>query len=273
MKSGHSARRWLVVGAAVALCALLAAGLVWAAAGEVAIVRSPGPAPVDALLAVSATIGAVASLSWIAACMVLTAMASLPRFAGTAIDRLAGRVTPAVVRRTTAGLLGVAISCAPLASATTALAATHASPSATAFAARRGATGLSIDRPAPDTLPSLDRPSAAAVSPVRSAEQAGSVLASWTPDRPAAPPKPQVAARSLHLVAPAPHRAHAIADDVVVRRGDSLWTIAARHLGPDASAAEVAAEWPRWYAANRDAIGADPHLLHAGQRLHSPAAS
>ena len=46
-----------------------------------------------------------------------------------------------------------------------------------------------------------------------------------------------------------------------MRRGDSLWDIAARHLGPDASAADVAVEWPRWHHANRDVIGADPDLL------------
>ena len=62
-----------------------------------------------------------------------------------------------------------------------------------------------------------------------------------------------------------------VADEVVVRRGDSLWDIAARHLGPDASAAEVAVEWPRWHHANRDVIGADPDLLIPGQRLVPPA--
>ena len=45
---------------------------------------------------------------------------------------------------------------------------------------------------------------------------------------------------------------------VTVRRGDTLWDLAARGLGPDAGDAEVAAEWPRWYAANRDVVGVDP---------------
>ena len=53
-------------------------------------------------------------------------------------------------------------------------------------------------------------------------------------------------------------------------RGDSLWAIAARHLGPGATDAEVAREWPRWYAANRDTIGADPDLLLPGQVLRVP---
>jgi nucleoid-associated protein YgaU len=58
---------------------------------------------------------------------------------------------------------------------------------------------------------------------------------------------------------------------VVVRRGDSLWDLAARQLGPDASAADVAAEWPRWYAANRAVIGPDPGRILPGQRLVAPA--
>jgi hypothetical protein len=34
----------------------------------------------------------------------------------------------------------------------------------------------------------------------------------------------------------------------------------------------VARTWPRWYAANRDAIGPDPDLLRPGTVLHPPAA-
>ena len=60
---------------------------------------------------------------------------------------------------------------------------------------------------------------------------------------------------------------------VVVRRGDTLWDLVQRHLGPDASDAEVAAEWPRWHAANRSVIGHDPDLLLPGQVLQAPAAA
>ncbi|WP_404384110.1 LysM peptidoglycan-binding domain-containing protein [Knoellia locipacati] len=58
--------------------------------------------------------------------------------------------------------------------------------------------------------------------------------------------------------------------EVVVHRGDSLWSIAARHLGPDAVDAEIAHAWPQWYAANRDRIGDDPDLLLPGQVLRVP---
>jgi hypothetical protein len=56
----------------------------------------------------------------------------------------------------------------------------------------------------------------------------------------------------------------------VVAPGESLWTIAAHHLGPDATPARVAAQWPRWYSANRALIGADPDLLRVGVTLEAP---
>jgi nucleoid-associated protein YgaU len=73
----------------------------------------------------------------------------------------------------------------------------------------------------------------------------------WTPDRPAA--------SSAGRLTP-----------VVVVRGDTLWDIAARHLGRGASLAQVAAEWPRWHAINRATIGPNPDLIFPGQRLTPP---
>ena len=58
---------------------------------------------------------------------------------------------------------------------------------------------------------------------------------------------------------------------VTVGPGDTLWGIAARHLAPDASAAEVTRAWHAWYAANRVEIGPDPSVIRPGERLHPPA--
>jgi nucleoid-associated protein YgaU len=54
---------------------------------------------------------------------------------------------------------------------------------------------------------------------------------------------------------------------IVVARGDTLWSIAARRLGPGASDAEIDAYWRRLYDLNRAEIGADPDLIHPAQRL------
>jgi hypothetical protein len=59
----------------------------------------------------------------------------------------------------------------------------------------------------------------------------------------------------------------------VVKPGDSLWSIAAAELGPDATDDTIAGRWPQWYAANRQLIGPDPNLILPGQVLNPPAPS
>jgi nucleoid-associated protein YgaU len=61
------------------------------------------------------------------------------------------------------------------------------------------------------------------------------------------------------------------ADVVLVAPGDTLWSIAAAHLPPDASDADVAAAVQQWYSANREVVGADPDLIRPGQHLEAPA--
>ncbi|MFZ2013701.1 MAG: LysM domain-containing protein, partial [Nocardioides sp.] len=78
------------------------------------------------------------------------------------------------------------------------------------------------------------------------------------PDRAVAPPRPTPPRP--------PERAHA----VVVRPGDSLWSIAAHDLGPGAGDAEIADRWHALYAANRGRIGPDPDLVEPGLRLLLP---
>ncbi len=63
------------------------------------------------------------------------------------------------------------------------------------------------------------------------------------------------------------------AQEVVVRHGDTLWSIAARHLGQGASTGQIAEAWPRWYAANREPIGPDPDHLLVGLVLQAPSSA
>ena len=59
-------------------------------------------------------------------------------------------------------------------------------------------------------------------------------------------------------------------DPVVVQPGDCLWGVAARHLPADATPAQIAQDWPSWWAANRDSVGPNPDLIHPGLELHPP---
>lgn len=63
---------------------------------------------------------------------------------------------------------------------------------------------------------------------------------------------------------------------VVVRPGDTLWSLASRHLVAPAAAGgapdgQVDAAWRRLYAVNRAALGPDPDLIRPGTRLDLPA--
>ncbi|WP_210768982.1 LysM peptidoglycan-binding domain-containing protein [Ruania alkalisoli] len=55
-----------------------------------------------------------------------------------------------------------------------------------------------------------------------------------------------------------------------VQPGDSLWSIAADALGPEATTADIGTAWPEWYTVNRDLIGPDPDLIHPGDELYLP---
>jgi hypothetical protein len=217
-----------------------AAALGWGTAGALAAVTSAGPAAFDDLLALAAACAAWAVLCWLTAGLLLSLAAQACRREGR-LDRLARAITPLAVRRLAALLLGVGLVGAP---------AVLALP---AQADRIVATAT--QQQADPAQPRVEPPA----------------LERWTPDRPAptvvTPPQP---AEPLALLVSRPHRGRTVSDHVVVRRGDTLWDIAARALGPDASAADIAASWPRWHAANRPTIGPDPDLILPGQLLRPP---
>ncbi len=85
--------------------------------------------------------------------------------------------------------------------------------------------------------------------------------------------KPKAPASDPGLLSRPSSRQEIAHDDagVVVKAGDSLWSLAASRLGPFATDVEVALMWPKWYAANLAAIGGDPSVLTPGQVLRPPA--
>lgn len=58
--------------------------------------------------------------------------------------------------------------------------------------------------------------------------------------------------------------------ETVVAEGENLWSIAAAHLGAQATSEEISHYWPRIYKANQRVIGSDPNLLEVGTVLALP---
>lgn len=80
------------------------------------------------------------------------------------------------------------------------------------------------------------------------------------------PDRPTVGAATRYTPIRSPRR-------VVVRPGDTLWSIARAELGPNCSDRAIAARWPAWYATNAAVIGPDPDQLEPGQVLKQPSPS
>jgi len=180
-----------------------------------------------------------AVLGWLAIGLAFAAAAALPGLTGRVCEATADRLLPAALRRTAAVALGVSVATA---GGGAALALWHPGDRAPA------AVGISVDWPQP------------------AAAHAGSRL---NPDWPTHSAKGTQPTKRAHT-ATQPRTADRAADPVLVRPGDCLWDIVARHLGPGATDAQVAQAWPRWYAANRAVIGPDPNLIYPGQRLTPP---
>lgn len=238
-------------------------------------------APVTALLALLAW----GCVLWLAAALVVSAAVVLPGAAGRVADVVSRRIAPGAVRRLGRVAVGVTlVTGVGLGSALPASAAGPApSPSSTTTSAATGGSLTAwgdLDWPdpagdAPTTsatpTPAGDPPAASAgptpVRPPASSPRAVAPTAAAPTAAPAAP-SPSVALTGAAV----PRASDDAPAEVVVVRGDTLWALAARHLGPDATDAEIAAEWQRWYAHNRGAIGDDPDLLLPGQRLSAPGA-
>ncbi|MGN6330748.1 MAG: LysM peptidoglycan-binding domain-containing protein [Motilibacteraceae bacterium] len=289
----RAGRALLLVAVVLVLLGVGLRALLWLGAPAAAAVAAPDPAGFDDLIALASADAAAAVLIWLCAGVALCALVEAAGRQGGALEALAAATTPSPLRRMVAALLsaGLVGAGALAGTAAPALAAPLDPHRAPVPALVRVLPVPDLDRPVsapalpaaglPDGgppaagrpavgLPEVDRPLAQPGTGTQGASEQ-SVPLSWTPDRPAAPPR-RVRQPPVHLVASAPGPLAGIdQDDVVaVRPGDSLWTLTTRHLGPGATAAQVADAWPRWWAANRDVIGDDPDLLRPGQLLRPP---
>jgi hypothetical protein len=190
-----------------------------------------GTASFDQLVGLAAAFSCWVLLGWVMLVLAFAALGLVPGAIGRVAAEVTRRVTPVAMRRAARLALGLAVAAGPVAAAAPAVAGANVT--------RISAALEGPVTPASAQLPGIGRPGENAVA------GRGPV------SRPAAP-QPSVE------------------QTVPVRRGDCLWTVAASALGPAATNAEIAAEWPRWYAANRSVIGADPDLILPGMVLHRP---
>jgi nucleoid-associated protein YgaU len=207
------------------------------------------------VVALAAAAAAWVVLTWLTVVTAVALATAAVAGVGSRVHAAALALAPGAARRVVSAAVGLVIAGAPVAAALPA----HAGVARVVTAAHRWDdahhTAGRVDLPA---APVPDRPAA-------------TVPTGWTPDRPVPAHRRSAQDEAATRLVTGPSRAERrVADEVVVRRGDSLWDIAARHLGPEATAAEVAVEWPRWHRANRAVIGPDPDLLAPGQRLVPP---
>lgn len=237
--------------ATASLVAAIAVGSIFLSTARDALraLAAAGPAsPADGILAMVALVGVVLSL-WVGLGMALSALSALPGALGQASTRLADRIAPTVVRKVVAFVLGTALTAA-LVPGTAVAGSAHLTPRQAVVTSAQYAVGVLTN---------------ATGTTHASADEDAAPGPSWAPDRRTLPANSAGGAGGPGGPV-GPGGAH----EIVVQRGDNLWSIAARHLGPTATTTEISAEWHRWFAANRRVIGDDANLITPGQVLRPP---
>lgn len=255
----------LVAAAAVGSIFLSIAGDAWTATA------AAGPAgPADGILLVSALGGALLSL-WLGLGTTLSALSALPGAFGHACRLLAGWVAPAALRKVVAFVLGTTLTAALLPGSAVA-GSGHEAPRPTVVTAPRNV--IRAVRDAADAAP--DASFRFVSDPVPDGDDGMAGMGGMGGMEAAPPPSwslERPGSRDSHVSSPKPTPPEVrapTADGIVVHRGDTLWSIAARHLGPTVTAADIDAEYHRWFAANREVIGDDANLILPGQLLSPP---
>lgn len=205
------------------------------------------------VLGIVAAAAGVALLCWWIFALVCTCLTTWAQSRGSIkVARFSESFSPAFMRRLVAAVLGLNLLAAPLAHAETAPGVDpqwHAEIVATAPA--------DIESPSPD--------------------ESTPVLPHWVPHAPDTDPGLLLGPATRPNATPGkgslqgPGLPGADPTEVVVQRGDSLWSIVAAALGPFSTEVDVAHAWPAWYQANRATIGPDPHLIFPGQVLQAPS--
>jgi hypothetical protein len=230
----------------------------------------------------SAAITLTSALMWLAACwlscgLLAAAASTLPGKIGRLGTAVSVRLMPAALRRVVIGAAGVSLLLSPAqALAEGASSTTPPTPAATETAPPATVT-WPLDQSSVVPIPSGSSAEDEIKWPTDVAQSIVNSSPSETTPTPSSanPPvaRPPVLATITVPVRSAPAGARLQAPQVTVQPGDSLWLIAAHRLGPDATYAQIAAEWPAWYGANRPVVGDNPNLLLPGQHLSTPDTS
>lgn len=243
--------------------------------GGLRLLRGSGDAGADPAAAVAGLAAVVASLisAWLTLCLGLSLGAELPGAVGHAARRLRDRVTPVVVRRWAAIVLGASVSATVMPG--TAVAVVRSVDAAPSPTPGWHPTAADTAGPAPDAgatpTPGFAPPSRASTSTHEPAAPGRTQASRLAPPSPGwLPTRPTTRYRDDPRLLTGSPRTTTADPSVVVRRGDTLWSIAAAHLGPDATDAEITRAWPRWHETNAATIGPDPHALRAGTVLSPP---
>lgn len=206
---------------------------------------------------------------WLGLGLIAAFLAHRPGRLGLLGARLAARMLPRALNRALAGAVGLSVILTPVAAGATSTgtSASTAVGTVTSTAPSTAATPGDFSSPPvwptdlPDRLtpakPPTPTPTATtptATTPSATTPTMTTPTATVAPDAPPATVTPATEPRS-----------------VTVAAGDSLWLIAARRLGPQASPQQISASWPQWYAANRALVGPDPALIQPGTVLQAPS--
>lgn len=198
-----------------------------------------------------AALAAWALAAWVGVLVVLTWLQQIPGAAGRLCEAATRRLAPRAVRTALAVLAGTTLAAAP--------GVASAAAAGPAVSAHTVSDTVAVGPALRPLRASLDWPGAAPPLPAAVGPDAGAATG--------VTPAPGGAAEGS-ADGPA-DGARGGAEHVVVP-GDTLWALAERRLGPGATDAQVAAAWPTWWSANREAVGEDPHLLLPGTRLLPP---